>query len=307
MNEQLPQVILDFEPSAAPEGPVRLCVYPSERDYFNYARRAPLAESMRLSRLLQETLLHDAAGWRRRTWPTNAALEVGLQMWSSLPENVRAAILGPAGDAPRRVAVLRSGTGMDDVPWEWLTAGPETPIATMDRVRFVRLVPTLRAVPPLTVVPPVRVLVVITDAVGGPLFQPKAEIGVIAAGLERPEYDLRVLEEPRLDTLLEALAWSPHIVHYVGHGGISGSTGNLLLHDSHDGTRWVPAMEFARLLPASVRLVCLSTCVSTGNYEIGGLVRLAHCPPEFPLPTTIVNQYAVTDLAASAFWREFYP
>ena len=203
---------------------------------------------------------------------------------------------------------MRSGTGLDDVPWEWLDAGPETAIAAMDRIRFIRLVPTLRAVPPLTVMPPVRVLVVITDTAGGPLFQPGFEIGVVAAGLrERPEYELRVMEESRLDALLEAFAWSPHIVHFVGHGGISGSTGNLLLHDSRDGTRWVPAMEFARLLPASVRLVCLSTCVLTENYDIGGLVRVAYCPPEFPLPTTIVNQYAVTPLAASAFWREFYP
>jgi hypothetical protein len=306
MDKRLPEVILSFEPPAAPAGPVRLSVYPSERDYFDYARE-PRAEGVWLSRLFQEALLHDEAGWRRRTWQASDAVEIGQRMWSSLPAKVRATILDPAGETTRRVAVLRGGTGMDDVPWEWLNAGPETTIAAMDRIRFVRLVPTLRAVPPLTVVPPVRVLVAITDAVGGPLFQPRIEIGVVAAGLERPVYDLRVVEESRLDALLEALAWSPHIVHYVGHGGISGSTGNLLLHDSHDGTRWVPAMEFARLLPASVRLACLSTCVSTENYEIGGLVRVAHCPPEFPLPTTIVNQYAVTDLAASAFWSEFYP
>ena len=96
MDERLSQVILDFEAAAVPEGPIRLCVYASERDYFNDLRREPPAKSARLSKLFQETLLQDAAGWRRRIWSADRALEIGRQMWSSLPERV----CGPSS-APR--------------------------------------------------------------------------------------------------------------------------------------------------------------------------------------------------------------
>ncbi len=299
----MPQVILDFEPPAEPEGPVRISRYHKERDYFDYAKADPPAESATLAKLFKETALKDHA-WRRHPSLAQTTAETGLKMWSGLPQVIRDAIRAPTVNSPRRLAILRGGTAMDDVPWEWLNAGPGEWLAAVDSIRLVRLVPTLRAIPALTVASPLRVLVIVTDAAGGPLLKPKLEIGVIAPGLKG--YELRVLEESRLPALREALLWSPHVVHYVGHGGISGSTGHLFLHNNHDGTQWVSAAEFARMLPASVRLLCLSTCVSAENYEIGGLVRVAHCPPEFALPTTIVNQYAVTIPAAEAFWHEFY-
>jgi hypothetical protein len=225
-------------------------------------------------------------------------------MWSSLPESIQKRIL--EGPGQTRLEIVRTGTWLDDVPWEWLSTGAETPVAALDRVRVVRLIPTVRAAPPLTVAQPIRVLVVAADPGGGDPAQPEVEIRAVGRALEKPAYDLRVIEKARLDALQEALSWSPHILHYIGHGGLSGSTGHLLLHDSQQGARWTPAMEFARLLPASVRLLCLSTCVTAENHEIGGLTRIAFCPQEFPLPTTIVNQYAVTKESASVFWGEFY-
>jgi hypothetical protein len=207
------------------------------------------------------------------------------------------------------VAIMSTHCGMDDVPWEWINDDTGQPLAATDSVRFVRLVPTLYAAPALSVTPPVRVLVVLTNPKDERLLNPSVEIDVITAGLRMDDrYRFNVLMEPRLEKLREALESSPpHIVHYVGHSGISGAMGNLILHDYQEGTRWLPASEFARILPSSVRLLCLSTCVTTQNYQVGGLAKFAHCASEIQLPTTIANQYALTETGARFFWQRFYP
>jgi hypothetical protein len=304
MDPHVPQLIFDFEPPSAPEGPIRISRYRKERDYFDDIKYGQPAPTRELPTLLRESPLQDPA-LRRNPVPAGLAEELGYKIWSSLPSTVRTAILKPVDSQSPRIAILRSGTGMDDVPWEWLNAGPKAPRPAFGDLRLVRLVPTVRAVPALTVPLPIRVLLVVADA-GGGLLDSQLETRVLAQALERQNYDVQVLPEPRLDALAEALVQSPHIVHYVGHAGVSGSLGYLLLRDRHGATQWVSAADLTRILPASVRLLCLSTCLSAPNYDITGLARIAHCPPEFPLPTAIANTYAVTPPAASAFWGEFY-
>lgn len=71
-------------------------------------------------------------------------------------------------------------------------------------------------------------------------------------------------------------------------------------------SRWVSATELASLLPSSVRLVCLSTPFTTGNYQILGLSHLGRASGLVELPTTIANQFPVGHEAVSAFWDGFY-
>jgi hypothetical protein len=303
------QIILDFEPSSGlRDDKVLLRLYHSEWEYFN-AQRYPVPEFyVTLPRPFQETAFMDPGGWRQTPRRVEPAQNLGYRMYSNLPEAIRDAMLAGSSNAPQRVAVLSTASGLDDIPWEWLNDGSEALLAAMDSVRFVRLVPTLYASPPLTVSPPIRVLIILTNPKDERLLDASTEVDVITQGLQNgQEYEVRHLLEPRLDALQRELERSPHIIHYVGHSGLSRATGNLILHDERDGTRWLPAAEIARLLPASVRLICLSTCVTAENYQTGGLAKFAHCPPEIPLPTTIVNQYALGPAEAARFWQRFYP
>jgi hypothetical protein len=174
--------------------------------------------------------------------------------------------------------------------------------------RFFRLVPSLYASPPLTIEPPIRVLMIVTNPKDESLLDAHEELRIVTSGLRASDqYHITHLSEPRIEDLQRALSRSPHIVHYVGHAGLTGQSGALILHDHRDGTRWVSAAELARLLPSSVRLLCLSTCVTASNYRISGLLHIAHSPADQTLPTTIVNQYALGPPAAEAFWSSFYP
>jgi hypothetical protein len=302
-------LILDFEPQVGSRGDwVRLRLFRGEREYFE-AKRHPVPEfNVLLPRPFQDTALMDSGGWRRRPRPAGPAQDLGYRMWGNLPESVRDAMLAGSADPPQRVAILSTHTGLDDIPWEWLNAGPQLLLAAMDSVRFVRFVPTLYAPPPLTVAPPIRILIVLTNPKDERLLQPWVEVDMVTQGLRGNEnYEVRELLEPRLDALRAELEWLPHIIHYIGHAGISGTTGNLILHDEQEGTRWCPPTVIAHLLPASVRLTCLSTCVTAENYQIGGLAKVAHCSAELSLPTAVVNQYALGQTATQVFWQAFYP
>jgi hypothetical protein len=308
MRSSLSQIILDFEPLAPRENKVLLRICHSEQEYFN-AKREPVPKfPVDLPRPFQETAFMDPGGWRQTPLWEGPARDLGNRMWSNLPASVRDAILAGSPDTPQRVAILSTASGLEGVPWEWLNAGPEALIAATASVRFVRLVPTLYATPPLTVTPPIRVLIILTNPKDERLLDPVTEVDIIMQGLMNgQEYEVRQLVEPRLEALQRELEWAPHVIHYVGHSGISGTEGCLILHDDRDGTRWLAAAEIARLLPDSVQLVCLSTCVTAENYQTGGLARFAHCSAEIPLPTTIVNQYALKEPQARAFWGMFYP
>ncbi len=305
-----PQVILAFEPAVGSRDErVLLRLFHSELEYFQAKPGEGLTFRVQLPRPFQETALMDAPDWRQRPRRSEPARDLGYRMWMNLPPMVHDAIRAGSVDRPQHLAVLSTGSGMDDVPWEWLNDGPEDLIAATDSVRFVRLVPTLYAPPPMPIALPLRVLIVLTNPKDERLLQPSFEVDIVRQGLQdSQEYEVMVFSEPGLHALREALeAWSPHIVHYIGHSGLSRTSGNLILHDERNGTRWLSASEFARLLPTSVRLVCLSTCVTAENYQMGGLAKFAHCSAEIPLPTAIVNQYALTPAGAANFWRTFYP
>jgi hypothetical protein len=286
---------------------LRICR--SEEDYFRAAQYSREAYDVVLPNAFAETaLMDDPSGWRERQRPGRAAEDLGFRMWNQIPEHVRAEVLSGTPDIPRRVSIVSTTTGMDGIPWEWLNGGDDRTLATMPNVRLFRQVPVMYASPPLTVPPPVRVLIVITNPKDERLLDAYRELSVIKSGLDgNGDYEVRELLEPRVEALRSAFEWSPHVMHYVGHAGISGTAGHIILHDFSEGTRWLSAGEMVRLIPASVRLLCLSTCITTKNYQTGGLVRFAHCPPDLALPTTIVNQYALGEVTATTFWRRFYP
>lgn len=313
MIPETTQLMLDFAPAQdSREGDAFLRVIQSESEYFSTrsdSAGTPQGTRIRLPRvLLESSLPGDPGGWRRRRQLGVSARELGNRVFQQLPAGLQKLLRSGTAAQLLRVAVVSSGTGLDMLPWEWLNGGQRRTFAACPGMRFVRLVPSLYAPPPLTVTPPLRVLVVITNPKDERLLRPDVEWRVVTQGLDgNLQYETRLLLRPERDGLREALEWSPHVLHYVGHAGISGSMGNIILHDDRGGTSWLSASEVARILPSSVRLLCLSTCVTAPNYQAGGLVRFAHAAAELALPTTIVNQYALAEGTSVEFWKGFYP
>ncbi len=310
MRPSVSQLILDFElPIGSGLEDSILRVFSSEKEYFETRSSSGREYKITLPHAFRATALMAKGGWRQTPRMSEPSRDLGQQMWLNLPEDVRQSILSGTETNPQRVAILSRSCGIDDIPWEWLGTENGELVAVMPSVRFVRLVPKRYVLPPMTITPPLSVLIVVTNPKDERLLDANVEIEVIKKGLSNSDhFTVEVLYEPRLEKLTEKLAhFQPHIVHYVGHAGISGGLGNLILHDDVDGTVWLGPQDISALFPSSVRLLCLSTCVTTKNYQVEGLSKFAHCDPEIPVPTTVVNQYALGKNGAEVFWREFYP
>ena len=162
------------------------------------------------------------------------------------------------------------------------------------------------AIPPISAPSQIRVLLVITNPKDERLLNPSAEIEAVRPRLSAAPYELRILEEPTMSALVEALHGEPHIVHYIGHAGIDRGQGNLILHDYRGVSDWISGPELSKALPPSVRLLCLSTCFTVPNYQVLGLPRLAHTSASYRLPTILANRYAVREPGVRGFWEAFY-
>jgi CHAT domain len=147
---------------------------------------------------------------------------------------------------------------------------------------------------------------VVTTPADEKLLNPWAEIQAVKEAMVLPGYQVEILDRATMGSLREALARSPHILHYIGHAGINHGEGNIILHDQQDGTSWVSAAMLAEILPPTVRLVCLSTCVTAPNYQIKGLPRLSHAGSSTKLPTMVVNQHPLKEESVRIFWEAFY-
>jgi CHAT domain-containing protein len=312
MDDRYPEIFLDlgvgYEPNRGEAFSVR--VLDRERSLFEPGGPARTF-SFTLPRAFRETALTQSPqdAWHAAPLNANPAYELGQRMWRSLPNELQERISTSLSLA--RPLLLKFGSassGIDDVPWEWLYGPGPVPLGLHMGARMVRCLPVLHASPPLTVTPPLRVLIVLTNPRDERLLDAPTEIGIVQGGLSDPaQYTVQTIYEPGIASLQRALEWEPSILHYVGHSGITTAGGNLIMHDSDGGTAWVSAAQLAKMLPASVRLLCLSTCVTAQNFQIGGLRKFAHAPAEVLLPTIIVNQYALTRESAAAFWRKFYP
>lgn len=309
------EVIWDFRWSQAQlqRGSVGMLPVPDDDSLFALQgqRRGERSETgfdVWLPSPFMDTAMMTADGWQRRPLALEHALRLGSQMWTTLPADLQAPLAAAADIAhPFRLRINSTGSGVDEIPWEWLTIDGQRSFALDPAVRLLRSVPVPYPEPPLTVAPPLRVLLVTTNPKDERLLQGWTELDAIRGGLDGGGYAVRVLDETTRDALVRALADEPHVVHYVGHAAVGQGSGYLILHDLSGGSSWLSAAELARLLPPSVRLMCLSTCFTAPNYNVAGLSRLAHSSAELHLPTTLINQYAVTEAGVRAFWRRFYP
>lgn len=234
----------------------------------------------------------------------------GDKLWRSLPEDTKNFLrtsLSEASNSPLRLKIFSALPAVTDLPWEQLTDGKGSFLTLFPNVRLTRSIPVRMSSPPLTVSPPLRVLLVLTNPKDERLLDAYAERQAVSQRLQQPDYELRFLDEPTLDALRrEFNEYPPHILHYVGHAGISGGKGCIILHDPNNMTYWMNASLLAQMLPSTVRLVCLSTCFTAENYQIMGLSRFAHASAALQLPTMIANQFPLDGQSVRTFWNAFY-
>jgi hypothetical protein len=304
----------DFTPVSSTKlpGAFRLRVFSNLEEYFRSGRSDQATDGFEI--YLPPDLFLKSSGGRSRAPRSivayEEALAIGQQLWDLLPASVTAGLTDnsrPSGQA-LRIKISSTTSIINDIPWEWLADNSQTPLSLRPDIEIVRAVPVLVKSPPLTVKPPLRVLLLITNPKDETLLIAEQEINAVCGRLLQPDYELEILKEPTAAAAQETLKrFEPHIVHYIGHAGISSGEGNLILHDdSSNVTHWISGNELAPYLPLSVRLLCLSTCFTTQNYQILGLPRFAHSSPELKLPAMIANQYPVTGDSVRAYWNTFY-
>jgi hypothetical protein len=289
----------DFQPFFAFPSIFRLREFRSEEELFD--ARGPVRRD--------EGSRFEIPGMTRRPGsptrlPFPEAVERGSRLWSALPDALRR---GP-GPSLDRIKISTTAERIVDLPWECLSRDG-LPLALDPNVRLVRSVPVRYSVPPLTVVPPIRVLIAVTNPKDERLLQADWETHTVAPE-NLPGYEVQHSQEPTPGALRRHLAsFQPHVVHYIGHSACEAGQGHLILHDDRQYSYWLGAAELAALLPATVRLLCLSTCFSARNYDLRGLIHLAHAASDVALPSVVTN---VLPLEASsqptirAFWNAFY-
>ena len=298
----------EFRPRSQASGQPqeRLRVYSSEEEMFE---RGSLKEAFPIS-LPWDSLDMCKVSRRecaRSRMSSYDLREAGRLLWDAIPTAAKLPILEANVDQPCRLKISSNSPKIDDLPWEWLSNGSGPPFALQSEVRLARSVPQPLPTPPCTVTLPLRVLLVITNPKDEMLLDPHQEIPAVIQGLSPPNYEVRILEEPTLNALQEAVKRvQPHILHYIGHAGLSGGEGNIILHDYRNMTHWISGSELSKLMPLSMGLLCLSTCFTAPNYQILGLPRLALTAATYQLPTTVVNRYPVSQESVTIFWQRFY-
>jgi CHAT domain-containing protein len=303
-------LLLDFSLAAqgAPTS-VRLRVFASEEEMYDAASRKSPVDAYPVS--LPYELFHLGAGAKarkekQRDSPVDPgfAQDAGRGLWNALPAPVRERINTPR-DQPLRVKLCSEDRSLMELPWEWLMDGDRL-LALRDDLRLVRSVPVRYVTPPALVALPLRILLVVSNPKDERLLQLSAEIDAVSQSLDPQSFATSILHPPTLAALRDELhGMRPHVVHYIGHAGVSAGDGNIILHEG-DVSHWVDSSALCQILPSSVRLLCLSTCFTARNYQIAGLERLAQAPAYTSLPTAVVNRFPLCENAVRAFWSVFY-
>jgi CHAT domain-containing protein len=222
-------------------------------------------------------------------------------LWQLIPPAVQAQISNAAQAV--QLMIASGDRTIDLLPWELLPGLGKAPSG----LSVVRLVPFLLQPPPLSVVLPIRLLLVTSNTKDERSFSDR-ETMVLRSCLKPAVYNVEELTNATATSAAETIhQFDPHIVHYIGHGGMVGGEGAVLLRDASSGSSdWIRAGQISQALPVSTRLFCASTGFSQRNFDITGLVSFAHSPSTVRLPTCVLNRSDVDEAGVTSFWTGFY-
>jgi len=203
------------------------------------------------------------------------------------------------------------------LPWEYLYREDTREFLNLSRrTPIVRYLEVPRPVEPLPVEGPLRVLVVIASPRDYPPLDLAREQRLIQQALgEHPEVELDFLDQATPAALQRRLAQRDyHILHYMGHGGFDEQTGQgvLLLEDEEGYGQPLSGEDLGILLrdAPTVRLVFLNACETARVTRQQGQDPFAGVATALVLqgiPAVVAMQFPISDEAALAFAREFYP
>jgi hypothetical protein len=240
--------------------------------------------------------------------------EVGQFLFEFLPSSISSFIqheyeLVKENQQILGLKIVSKDPGSIDLPWELLYITPQDEfLALHPNASILRYVPVPISSLPLIVEPPLRIVFVITNPKDERLMRADEELSAIKGNIDNMDsFQTDVLWEPTLEAFKKKLVdMQPHVVHYIGHGGIGRGEGNLILQDSLDNSYWLAPTELSTILPPTVLLLCLSTCFTARNYQIQAFNRLGQTWGQYNLPSMVGNQFPLSRESVSVFWREFY-
>lgn len=252
--------------------------------------------------------------------------------WSASPASLHAAggaLFGSLFPAPIRHLWERSEQSLeaDDVlrlrldvrapelaalPWECLHNGSYH-LALSPRRPVVRFSFGSPEVSPADVRGPLDVLVAVSaPSDAPPLPAAEEELGLACASLGELRNAgkvgrVEVLRRASLRSLQRALRWPFHVLHYIGHGEVSGGEGYLILEDDGGHARRVSARTLSHLiLGTPLRLLFFNACRTASAPAGGTALGVAQAALDAGVPAVVAMQEAVRDDLAAAFAREFY-
>ena len=215
---------------------------------------------------------------------------------------------------PLRVVLRLRAQELAAIPWESLY-DPETGEYLCQREPVVRFVEAAQPSAPLVATGPLRILGMIAAPQDLPELDTAEERRRLDDALgelqEQGLVDMVWVESGTWEALQQQLIDGPwHVLHFVGHGGVSAKKGVLALEDEKTGkAKMVGAARFSRLLHACrpvPRLVVLNSCSSGESAADDLLSSMASSLVHSGTTATVAMQFAVTDPAALAFSRGFY-
>ncbi|NRD43296.1 SAVED domain-containing protein [Corallococcus exiguus] len=181
------------------------------------------------------------------------------------------------------------------------------------RLSIVRWLDVTQPLRTLTFASPLRVLMVRAGARGHAGLQYAKEQDSITDALSKiPGIHCESLTLPTRQELRDKLLdFSPHVLHFMGHGNVDDDTGNgqLYLQDENGVPDLLRGQDVAELLTGipPLQLVVLNTCQSArGTLSVDGHCSLAEALVNQGAVAVIAMQFSISDEAALAFSSAFY-
>lgn len=205
---------------------------------------------------------------------------------------------------------------LTQLPWESLYDSDQGEYLCLSAKRpLVRYVDLGQPVEPVLVTPPLSIL----GLVASPLDLDPLDVEHEKELVEEATKDLKADGMVEL-TWLEGQTWrdlqramrrgSPHIIHFIGHGGFDPDSeeGLIALSDEGGNASFLSAEKLTELLRDhwDLRLVLLNSCEGARGSEYDAFSSTAAALVRSGIPAVLAMQYEITDKAAVEFSRAFY-
>jgi hypothetical protein len=208
------------------------------------------------------------------------------------------------------------------LPWELMYDDERRKFLTLAQgVLVTRYLPVAEEPQALVVEPPLRVLVATASPKDGRPLGVEAEAEAVeralASQVKEGKAKVKVLHHARADDLGEAIeGFTPHVLHFVGHGALGPEGGALVLEDPQGLATPLPASTLAYLITwAETRLAVLNACLSSRDLAIDAsplsdrrraMLGVGPALVNAGLGAVVGNQFSQSDEAGRLFAQKLY-